>query len=309
MSVAMREPDIPVRRTAAGPGATYDMEETLQPGSAIRRHKLGAYLRQLRLERSLRLEDVAADLGVAPSTLSRIETGAAPTRTSYLKLMLDLYDVDDPDQRKRLADLAREGQRKNWWDEYDDLLPPGADRYLRLEATAAQVQAYSPQAVPELPQTADYAAAAIRASRPGLNTDQVSQFVSLQTRRQQLAQGSGLGVHMIIDETALLRTIAPAHVMTGQLEHLIAVSDQRTATVQVATATITPAVLSPPFTLLSFTGSGDAAIACCHGPGGQVIVTRRSTDVQVMRATFHALVRTALSPARTADLIRDSIHG
>jgi transcriptional regulator with XRE-family HTH domain len=299
----MREPDSPARRTAAG-GAPYDTEETLQLGSAIRRYKLGAYLRQLRTARSMRLEDVAADLGVAPSTLSRIETGAAPTRTSYLRLMLDLYGVDDPDQRKRLADLAREGQRRNWWNEYDDLLPPGVDRYLRLEATAAQVQAYSPQAVPELLQTADYAAAIIRASRPGLNPDQVSQLVSLQTRRQQLVHQSGLRLHVIIDESALQRTIAPADVMTKQLEHLINSTDQQHVTVQVATATITPTVISPPFTLLRTTGPADPAVACCHGPGGQIIVTKRSSDVRVMRTTFKALAETALSPARTAHLIK-----
>jgi DNA-binding XRE family transcriptional regulator len=50
-------------------------------GPAARRRALGTALRQLREERSLRLEEVAARLGVAPSTLSRIETGKAPTRT------------------------------------------------------------------------------------------------------------------------------------------------------------------------------------------------------------------------------------
>jgi hypothetical protein len=36
------------------------------------------------------LEDIAATLDVAPSTTSRIETGKAPTRTSYLAVMLEL---------------------------------------------------------------------------------------------------------------------------------------------------------------------------------------------------------------------------
>jgi hypothetical protein len=49
----------------------------------LRRHQLGRDLRQLREARSLRLEDVAAHADVAPSTLSRIQTGKAPTRTSY----------------------------------------------------------------------------------------------------------------------------------------------------------------------------------------------------------------------------------
>jgi 3-keto-L-gulonate-6-phosphate decarboxylase len=60
----------------------------------------------------MRLEDVAVKLGVAPtSTVSRIETGKAPARTWYVNLMLDLYGVEDPEVRRRLVDLAREGQR------------------------------------------------------------------------------------------------------------------------------------------------------------------------------------------------------
>ena len=79
-------------------------------GPTIRRRRLGADLRRLREERSLRLEDVAARLGVAPSTLSRIETGKAPTRTSYLTLLLDLYEVRDADERRAIL----ESFRRHW---------------------------------------------------------------------------------------------------------------------------------------------------------------------------------------------------
>src|ERR1700689_2564375 len=91
-------------------------------GPALGRRRLGRELRQLREARWLRLEDVADRLGVAPSTLSRIESGKAPTRTGYLALMLDLYDIDDPAQRASLEELARQGQRDGWWTDYSDLL-------------------------------------------------------------------------------------------------------------------------------------------------------------------------------------------
>jgi transcriptional regulator with XRE-family HTH domain len=79
-------------------------------GPTIRRHLLGIELRRLRLARSLRLEDTAARIGVDASTVSRIESGKAPARTSFVHLMLDLYQVDDPSVRSLLTDLAREGQ-------------------------------------------------------------------------------------------------------------------------------------------------------------------------------------------------------
>lgn len=62
--------------------------------------------------------------------------------------MLDLYGIDDPDERTRLAGLAKDGQPKNWWASYDDVLPAGTSRYLSLEATAAELRAYNAQAIP-----------------------------------------------------------------------------------------------------------------------------------------------------------------
>jgi transcriptional regulator with XRE-family HTH domain len=76
------------------------------------RQRLGSDLRRLREARSLRLEDVAREIGISPGTLSRIETGRALARTCYVAVMLDMYGVNDADEGRRLADLAREGQRK-----------------------------------------------------------------------------------------------------------------------------------------------------------------------------------------------------
>ena len=64
-------------------------------GPTVRRRRLGAELRRLREGHSLKLEEVAAQLGVAPSTLSRIETGKAPTKSAYLNQMLETYGVAD----------------------------------------------------------------------------------------------------------------------------------------------------------------------------------------------------------------------
>src|SRR5271155_3044928 len=170
-----------------GPGAARTPEETLMtPGEksalispTICRRRLGAELRRLRDAGGHRLEDVAAELGVAPSTLSRIETGKAPARTSYVNTMLDFYDVNDPRQRQYLAELAREGQRKGWWAQYDDVLPRGGDDFLGLEAAAASICTFTVQTIPGLLQTAGYAAAVIRATRPGFTDNQVQDLVTV----------------------------------------------------------------------------------------------------------------------------------
>src|SRR5712692_7638696 len=59
---------------------------TATPAPTLARHWLCRELTQFRRRRSLRLEDVAAHLGVAPSTLSRIETGKASAQFALLVL-------------------------------------------------------------------------------------------------------------------------------------------------------------------------------------------------------------------------------
>jgi transcriptional regulator with XRE-family HTH domain len=56
-------------------------------GPTVRRRRLGSELRRLREAHSFKLEEAADQLGLAASTLSRIETGKAPTRTAYLTTM------------------------------------------------------------------------------------------------------------------------------------------------------------------------------------------------------------------------------
>lgn len=275
-----------------------------QVSPAIGRHRLGRNLRQVREARSLRLEDVATHLGIAPSTLSRIETGQAPTRTAYLNLMLDLYRIYDPDQRRQLADMAREGQRKDWWADVNDLLTPGERQYLGLETAASLVRTYARLTVPGLLQTGDYAAAAVRATRPDLTSDQARRRAAIQLRRQEQARSNGRRLHLIIDEAAL-RPIAPAHVMACEMQHLATMAADPLVTVQVAGLSTALPVLSLPFTLLSFADPSDPGMACSAGVGGRIVTTTHATQVCAMHAAFAALAQAAMSPVSSTDLIRE----
>jgi transcriptional regulator with XRE-family HTH domain len=279
----------------------------VRPGPAVCRRRLGNELRQLREARSLRLEDVVARLGVQPSTLSRIETGHAPTRTSYLTILLDLYGVEDQGKRRLLADQAREGQRKSWHAEYRELLAAGTGHYLDLETAACKIRGYSAQAVPGLLQTQDYAAAACQAIRPDLTSAQARQLAVLQTRRQgQLYRQDGRDLHLVIDEAVLLRRIGTQGIMARQLNYLLTVAADCRVRLQVAPlANITPA-LSPSFTVLSFADPTGSNVGCCAGPGGQIIFAKRDSDLCALQSAFDALAHAALSPDRSADLIKQA---
>jgi transcriptional regulator with XRE-family HTH domain len=277
-------------------------------GPTIRRRRLGTDLRRLREARSLKLEEVAVHLGVAPSTLSRIETGKAPTRTSYLAVMLDLYGVTDASQRALLADLAREGQRRGWWWEYEDLLSAGSGIYLGLEAEACTLRAFEVQLIPELLQTPDYARAVIAAGRPELPALQAERLVGAQTRRQEvLTEPDPLRLRLILDESALLRSVGPSGMMRQQLTRLAELAAAGTSvTIQVLPlAAAERLVLTGSFGILSFAEPKDADVLCAAGLRGQVLLEEREADVHAMRLMFDALSLSALPPAASAGLIRD----
>ncbi len=138
-ALAAKEPADSVALSAATVGSAFGHDSP-----AIRRGRLGRQFPQLRQASALRLEDAAATIGVAPSTLSRIETGQTSARTSYVRILLDLYGVSDPQQRRHLTDLAREGQRKDLPARLRDLLPAATRRYLGLEAAASHFRRSQP---------------------------------------------------------------------------------------------------------------------------------------------------------------------
>jgi transcriptional regulator with XRE-family HTH domain len=293
-------------RTATPPASQGDLigSENTRSSPGLHRHELGQTLRQLREDRGLRLEDVALALGVAPSTLSRIETGKAPTRSSYLTVLLNRYGIADPDQQRQLADLAREGHRESWWADCKDLLPAGLGRYLDLEATASAICLYAAQTIPSLLQTADYARALTRLRRPDLSPQQVHKLANLQLRRQEVLRHNDPAVRMVIDEAAQRRVIGSQRVMTAQYEDLIATASTPAPTIRIATLDRPCAALSPSLTILRFTRQAQADITCHASVKGQILLSRRASDGHAARTTLETLSRSALASADAANLIR-----
>jgi transcriptional regulator with XRE-family HTH domain len=278
------------------------------PAPGLGRRRLGRELRSLREARSLRLEDVADRLGVAPSTLSRIESGKAPTRAGYLALMLDLYDVDDPGQRASLTDLARQGRRDGWWTDYGDLLPAAARHWLSLETAATRLRGYSLQTLPDLLQTPGYTTAALKAAQPGLDPGHVTRLVNVTQRRQHGLLDGDCQVHLVVDESALVRAVAGPEVMAGQLQQVLDLAARPAVTVQVVAMTSPQTVLSRPFTVLGFPDPADGDVVSYGGEGGPVTVSRRTGDARAALDTFSALATAALSPVGSADFIAGLIR-
>ncbi len=274
-------------------------------GPTVRRRRLGAELRRLREAHSLKLEEVAEQLGLAPSTLSRIETGKAPTKLAYLTAMLGMYGVDDPGARKVLVDMAREGHRKGWWSIYDDVLPSGFDIYVGLEAEACGLRSYETDVVHGLLQTTDYALAVLRELRPRDSDEQIRRVVDLRMQRQRLLdQDPPLDLWLILDEGAIRRNIGGTAVMRPQLEHLIQASRWSNVTLQVlAFGSGAHAGLTGPFSILEFPERSDEDVAYTESVGGMIYM-EKDREVRLCAEAFDRMRAAALSPAASVELIQ-----
>jgi transcriptional regulator with XRE-family HTH domain len=273
-------------------------------GPTVRRRRLGTELRKLRESNTYKLEEVAAQLGVAPSTLSRIETGKAPTKSAYLNQMLEMYGVVDPAQRQVLVDMAREGHRKGWWAAYDDVLPSGFDIYVGLEAETAAVRGYEVSMVHGLLQTPDYARAVLREMFPRHGTEQIERLVDLRIERQRrFGDEEPLELWAILDEAVIRRPVGGEKVMREQLEHLLELAAKPYVTLQVLPFSCgAHAGHGGGFSILEFPNRTDSEVAYVESVAGMIVV-EKDREVRARAEVFDRLRAAALAPGASADLI------
>jgi transcriptional regulator with XRE-family HTH domain len=273
-------------------------------GPTVRRRRLGSELRKLREDHSIKLEEVAEHLGVAASTLSRIETGKAPTKSVYLTAMLEMYGVTDPAQRQVLVDMAREGHRKGWWSVYDDVLPTGFGIYVGLEAEAAGVRTFEGEVIHGLFQTPDYARAILREIQVKDSDEQIERLVDLRIKRQDsLERTPPLDVWLILDESVIRRTIGGPDVMRGQLARLVEASRKPNVTLQVLPfSSGSHAGLRGSFAILEFPERTDSDVAYVESVAG-IIYLEKEREVKHCAEAFDRLRAAALSPGQSTDLI------
>jgi transcriptional regulator with XRE-family HTH domain len=280
--------------------------EAMPVGPTVRRRRLGSELRRLRESQSIKLEVVAERLGLAPSTLSRIETGKAPTRTAYLNALLDLYGVADASQRQALLDMARAGHRKGWWAVWDGVLPTGFGIYVGLEAEAASLRVYEAQVVHGLLQTADYARAVMTAVRRRQTPEEIERLVELRIQRQSvLHRPDPLELWLILDEAVLWRMAGPSQLMSQQLEHLYEASQWPNVTLQILrfSSGLHPA-LGGSFAIIEFPERLDPDVVYTEGVTGQAYIEERDREVRAQAESFDLLRASALPPAESALLVR-----
>lgn len=171
-------------------------------------------LRQRREELGITQEQMAADLGVSVTTYGNWERGIFLPRIGQRPKIARALDVP-------VGDVAR-------WFGGNGLIhapvgmsvPAWLGHLATLEQGASRILTYEPVVVPGLLQTQDYAMAVERAGHTPEETAQ--QRVQARIARQAVLYRTEnpLELHVLLDESVLLRTAGSAQVMAGQLDHL-----------------------------------------------------------------------------------------
>jgi len=278
------------------------LKRKLVPQSVYRR-QLAARLRELREAAGLTLIEVAEQIEVNQSSLSRIETGERGTTPVLVRALLDCYAVTDDRVRDDVLDLVRadKEQQKPWWRKYSTVLTPTRyDGYLALEASATALANYQPLLVPGLLQTEDYARAVIAQMRPDLTPDQVEALVKVRMERQKsrLSGERPAELRAVLDEAVLRRVIGSPAVMRQQFAHLIQAGEQPNVTIQLLPFSVgAHPGLYGPFVILTFP-QPTTPLVWLENPNNSVYLESES-DIQNYTDIFDQLRASALSPDET----------
>ena len=268
----------------------------------VRQRELGKRLRELRNQKSLTVEDVAAKLLCSATKISRLETGARRPSLRDVRDLCELYNVDVSTSAE-FMELARASREPVWWTQYEDL---NLDPLIGLEQEASAITCYSTYYMPALLQTADYAQAIIQAVAPKMNLDILQQRVEARLRRQQLLEtDNSPRYRVLLDEAVLRRRVGGPTLMAAQLDKVLEAVRRDNAIIQIIPfdAGAYPAA-DGYFVLLEFDDPNLAPVVYVEGLTGNQYLERKA-DVARYRESVESMRDSALSPRDSLSLMNE----
>jgi transcriptional regulator with XRE-family HTH domain len=273
-----------------------------RPSPTVRRRRIAAELKRLREERGLTLDHAARELGVARSTMSRIENAQVSVRPSDVRTLLELYGLE-PDDVAALVQVARDARQRGWWQAYSDVLPGWFEVYVGLEQAASEISTFETSLVPGLLQTADYARAVIEAELPDASPNEVERRTELRMKRQNNESRPDLWV--ALDEAVIRRVVGGPPTMRAQLERLAEMAEAPGVTLQIIPFVAgAHASMISSFSILSFPELADPPVVYLESRAGGLYVEGSGAHAYVR--IFRTLQADAISPKASVEMIREA---
>jgi transcriptional regulator with XRE-family HTH domain len=277
----------------------------------LERHELRARLRELRERNGLSQEALADALGWHRSKMHRIEAGVTPISPEDLKSLLAHLDRTPEDVGPLLA-LARAAARRRPGGSRA-ALPPSVRRYREYEDAAEEIWNYEPMFVPGLLQVPAYTAALITGLglRPHDATSLEAVVDARQQRQRLLTRTRPVRLHVLLDESAILRRVGTPGVMARQLEHLwvMAVKPNISLAIVPFASGVHPAQRAP-FVVMRFAGQERPGMLFVENPASDVITLAgddSASDPADHVALFERVSASSLTGAAATQRLRQAL--
>jgi transcriptional regulator with XRE-family HTH domain len=273
---------------------------TDNPNPSVRSRQVANQLRQIREELKLTGAEVAKQLGMSPSKISRIETGNRMLSVDVVAALLGLYKVPER-QREQILDQVRKSVERGWWESRGLGLPELWTALMNFESRATRIQNFEAMFVPGLLQTSEYTAAIIKGINKAMTESELNNLVGSRMARQTLLRRHDLQFLAVIDESALRRPIAERGVMRRQLRHLVDSGERSNITVRVVPLQAGPhAGLEGPFAVLDFSEEPSLVFIENHHFG---MFLDEKEDIAAYRVALSNILNRALEPMDSVELI------
>lgn len=286
-------------------GSKRAMPDVVSP--TVRRRRLAAELRRLRVRADMTVGQVARQLKWSPSKVSRYELAQSGLKPEEVQRLLDLYGVAS-DRRQELLSLAHEAEQKGWWEEYSDVLHDEYIEIIGMEAEATSESSWHLGLVPGLLQTEAYAryvngqGQAFELVPPG----QLERSVQVRMKRQELLRRDPpLHFSAVIDESVLLRQIADPQTMRGQLKWLAEAAQLPSVSLRILKLNQRTPFMISPFDILRFGADSDTSLSDVVWVENLTTAVYFEDETESYRfgRVFELLFDKALSTADSIDLI------
>jgi transcriptional regulator with XRE-family HTH domain len=265
------------------------------------RQRLGRALRTAREDAKLTAEQLAAQLGVSQSSVSRYETGQAVPAAALVEAWAGATGIH-PSNRAALEALREQatGEAITWRAAHRQLSPAQIqEEVAAMERAAARVRAFDPVLPPGVLQTAAYATAVYRAR--GLDGTELARAVAARTDRQTYLYEPGLDLHVVLGEAALRWRITAPAAHAAQLAWLAQLTDLDGLRLAVAPfAAVMPVWHSHGFTIFDLPDGPAVHVETLHA----AVNVLDPDDVAGYEQAFEALAGGAVAGREAAALLR-----
>ena len=285
------------------------MTASSHTGPTALRILLGAHLRRMREATGISREDAGWEIRSSESKISRMELGRVGFKERDVADLLNLYGLDDAEERERLLALAKDANNPGWWHRYGDVLPSWFQSYLGLEAAAERIRTYETQFVPGLLQTVDYARAVVRIGHVTLKPEEIERRVELRMDRQRIiTRPRPVRLWAVLDEAVLRRPVGGPKVLRGQIEALIELSERQNITLQVIPFSAGGhAATGGAFSLLRFPERDMSDVVYIEHMTSALYLDKRD-DLDIYATAMDSLCVEADPPNKTADILADILR-